>query len=595
MSLANTVALIKALIKPELSDVKNAIAGMGEFVGDTETDIGQHEESSIIDYANFTPLTVTDDGITYVITKNQVSVIGTAGSTKLRTLQDNVLLQAGTYTFGIDSKPSKTGLQFQLYDITNAQNLADFSDIESRTSIDVTLAEATTVRIRVLMTGGTQFLEAEAHTLSLKTGTTEEVDNTLAYVANKGMSIIGDIETDLGQHSEKEITDYTNLSPVTVTDGDVSYVITKTHITANGLSNAQKLRTLQDNISCPAGDYIFSIGSKILSSGFNLQIYNITNSSMIRSLSSLDGLTEYAFTLSGTKSLRIRVLVDNGANVNEDHEIYLHKVVTKINDNTLIYMAKKGFALSEGIEGYTDNLTALKKNLFPICTFIDDDAIDVNNVTSYVDACDEAGIKGSMATLTIKWENNAELLEALKTAEQEGHSIIIHAYSQDINDCWSQSGFDEQECTENLIKGMQMMAKEGFINYKIWATPSSRDNEPLRTLARRAGIECKFIGENWANDGTHPVDRFRIYRCALNVSDATGMTIAQIKALADACYAVGGWLIIMTHFANENGNGDYADRLVEIANYVTTKGYKVANAAEAWSYRKWMYDLNDVF
>ena len=385
------------------------------------------------------------------------------------------------------------------------------------------------------------------------------------------------------------VVELTNIPERRFNYAGISFDIHDSIIEAKGICNETKLFILQESISAPAGDYLFSIGNAITSDGYQIQLFDITNNKVIRSFSSSTQIQEIQFSLEFDCDLRIRAYMVQDSEINDQNEIRLYKIASQ-NQHATISIPNSSNTEEKTI------MKGLSLNTFPIATFIDDDAVSLENVEKYVAACYAAEIKGTIATLTNKWEYNKRLLDALKAAEREGHNIIIHAYSQDIGDHWTEKNFDIEACTEDLIHGMQMMAEAGFLNYKYWATPSSTDNEQLRSLARKVGIECRFIGNNWANDGTHPINRYKIYRVSLTISDdGASIKMSEIKDLAKECYTNNGWFIIMTHFANENAAGDYAARLLDLADYLKDLGYNIMNVSEAWSYRKWTYDTNDLF
>ena len=118
--------------------------------------------------------------------------------------------------------------------------------------------------------------------------------------------------------------DLINMTPVTITDHGIDYVITKNNFTATGTAADIFLRTLQDNISCLAGTYEFDFGSLITSSNFMLQLFNVTDNAIIYSFGSWDASPTYTFTLSEAKTLRIRTTIFGGAVVDEDHELHLY-------------------------------------------------------------------------------------------------------------------------------------------------------------------------------------------------------------------------------------------------------------------------------
>ena len=238
----------------------------------------------------------------------------------------------------------------------------------------------------------------------------------------------------------------------------------------------------------------------------------------------------------------------------------------------------------------TNSAQLLSKNMFPILTIIDDDAISVDQVEKFTAACESVDVRGTLACLTNCWNENPLILDALKKAEEKGHNVVIHAYSQNPGDCWSTEGYDLDECTKNLVKGMRMMQEAGFSNYKYWVTPFNMDSDEIRSLARFTGCNCRFFGGGHANTIYDPyeIDRYGIYRVGV-----AGRTVEELEAFVDDCYNKKGWLVFMTHFyANPE---EIAEILTTVVSYAKEKGFMVATAPEAWSYRKSIYDLADMF
>ena len=120
-------------------------------------------------------------------------------------------------------------------------------------------------------------------------------------------------------------TDLINMTPVAITDHDLDYVITKNQFTVSGIAADTFMRTLQD-ISCTAGSYEFDFGSLITSSSFMLQLFNVTDNSIIYSFGTWDSSYTYTFTLSDAKTIRIRTTTLADAVVDEEHELHLYTI-----------------------------------------------------------------------------------------------------------------------------------------------------------------------------------------------------------------------------------------------------------------------------
>ncbi len=261
-------------------------------------------------------------------------------------------------------------------------------------------------------------------------------------------------------------------------------------------------------------------------------------------------------------------------------------------DTPAVYTVSTGGVESQinTLNMITNSAQLLNKNMFPMLTCIDDDAISVDQVEKFTAACESVGVRGTLACITSCWESNPSIINALKAAEEKGHNAVIHAYNQHPGDCWSLEGYDPEECTKNLVKGMRMMEEAGFSNYKYWVTPFNRDSEDMRKLARITGCNCRFIGEGHANTIYDPfeIDRYGIYRIGI-----MSRTIEEIEAIIDDCYDKKGWLVFITHFYDEPE--ETAKKFTTVVSYAKTKGFMVATAPEAWSYRKAIYDLADMF
>lgn len=217
-----------------------------------------------------------------------------------------------------------------------------------------------------------------------------------------------------------------------------------------------------------------------------------------------------------------------------------------------------------------------------ICTIVDDDAVGATNLGKLKDACDLAGVKATVATITSLWENSDYLLNYLQTMEQEGYEVVLHAYSQASGDAWSTH--EIVGCTADLAKGVQMMRKNGF-RTDFWVTPDNMDTDEIRHLARKFGFKARLTGKNTYNGNGLDISRYDVKRCSLHHSDEGGtLTLDELKEIAVECANNMGWLVIMTHFQNwEEGN---YDRFTETVEYLKGLGYEFMTLSEAWTYRE---------
>lgn len=234
----------------------------------------------------------------------------------------------------------------------------------------------------------------------------------------------------------------------------------------------------------------------------------------------------------------------------------------------------------------------------PIITFTDDDTVSIDAVNAYIDACDNAGIKGTLATLTQFHDSVDGLKDRLLQLERLGHAIILHGYSQGT--FYKISGQDITLCEDDLVHGIQMM--KDFSNWRYWCTPFGVANEPIRNLAKKWGFECLMTsGEVGFNDDTwnasNQYGRWTIRRMTLDPTDNTSTPMSTIKAQIDLASNNNGWVIINTHFGSFDAwnTSDGFARLKEVVDYAISKGFDVKTLPEAWIIREPIYRLYDMF
>lgn len=225
----------------------------------------------------------------------------------------------------------------------------------------------------------------------------------------------------------------------------------------------------------------------------------------------------------------------------------------------------------------------------PTITLIDDDTLNLAAITKYHNSCIANGVKGGYAVLTQKLENDPQIKNLLLDYESEGFSMNIHAYSQ-ISAYNRGTARDIAEAEANFVKGLRQMRDFGFVDYNYWCTPFGVSDNDIQGIAKRHGIKCLIRSGINAYVGSERISRYAIPRASLNPnSDA----LTQCKNLVDKCVQNKGWLLITTHFY-ESG-WDSTSIFDEFIQYALSKGCVFKTISEAWTERKYIFDLYDTF
>ena len=189
MGLGTVAALIKGMtqkIEKELAQEKTAIAGQNEKIGTTE--IGNHVETTEkLSFANAT--TISKQVTIKKTTDNYLQVSGTASGTFLETIQDNISLPAGSYTFKIDSPIQSAGYQIQLLDIAADSVVQSFTKTGTNQFYNWTISETKNYRVRILVTSGSVVEDIQKVFLYERV----TVDNTLTWSTSKLMNDVSDL------------------------------------------------------------------------------------------------------------------------------------------------------------------------------------------------------------------------------------------------------------------------------------------------------------------------------------------------------------------------------------------------------------------
>lgn len=385
-------------ISQDVSNLKSEVDDVSDFVGDTDTNLGAHiGDVEKLSFSN------TDRTVQTVSVKwrsnNSIEVSGTATELFLYTIQDNIILPAGNYTFSIDTAIQSDGYEIQLFNVTSNTVVRSNTKTSSTLSYDFTTSETASYRVRIKVE-----TNAVSDTQIVSLLSEESINNTLAFATAELISDVSGVEdrvsvlepsasaSDVGKVlkaktvSGGKVTEYEfgegGGSSVTVDDelstsstnpvqnkvitgvvgttdiGDHTENVEKLAFTTDtrtvqtvsikrttdnkvqvsGTASALFVQTLQDNISLSAGRYLFTIDCPIQSADYEIQLFNITANSVKHSFTKTSFNQYYKFSISESASYRVRILVKANAAVSDTQKVSLAEIKTV--DNTLSWMAK---------------------------------------------------------------------------------------------------------------------------------------------------------------------------------------------------------------------------------------------------------------
>lgn len=176
---ANNKVFSSAKVAEELTDVKNAIQGLDDFLGDTYTDLGTHSVVTETDLTNMTASTATVQSVKFIITKTTISANGTASANAIRNAQD-IELTAGYYCFSLDHPITSANYQIQLYDVDGNAVKKAFTSAQTIFDYYFTLESTKNMRIRAYAANGAN-VDNQLHTVTLKKISKQVYENNVAY------------------------------------------------------------------------------------------------------------------------------------------------------------------------------------------------------------------------------------------------------------------------------------------------------------------------------------------------------------------------------------------------------------------------------
>lgn len=231
----------------------------------------------------------------------------------------------------------------------------------------------------------------------------------------------------------------------------------------------------------------------------------------------------------------------------------------------------------------------------PICCIIDDDTMTVADVEAFASLMETNGIRGTLATLTKKWETESGLEAKLHELETRGHQVVLHGYAQ-ISAYRDAVAFDDANyklAEADFAKGLSDMLSSGFCNPKYWVTPYGVSQNCMQRLAKKWGMKCLVTTAKTEYNGTDgKYTRWELQRSGLNPADTGALSYQGLLDLADSCAANNGWLIVNTHIYDwTNGY----DRINDFITHCKNKGFEFLTLGEAMEIRWPVYNWYETF
>lgn len=246
------------------------------------------------------------------------------------------------------------------------------------------------------------------------------------------------------------------------------------------------------------------------------------------------------------------------------------------------------------------NKSAFSKPRKPMISFIDDDTSSMDLVKRYRDLFVSKEVVGNYAVMTKNLDEQEGLADLLLQYEQEGFGCLYHCYYQrgDETRYWESGNpmYDESLIKENFIRGLRDMERYGFLNYKHWITPYGVNDDFIRNLAKRHGMESLMTMSGATSNNSFismagNCDRYNIPRVSVSSQSNQDRT----KRLIDGCVADNGWIVIVTH-ANTWGSGtDVDEKVADIIQYALESGMEVKAFPEAFETYRASFYFNELF
>ena len=208
-------------------------------------------------------------------------------------------------------------------------------------------------------------------------------------------------------------------------------------------------------------------------------------------------------------------------------------------------------------------LMQTEENLFPeirktgaMFSICDDDTTSDELVEIFHDICADENILGCYAVITFRLNNDPNIVNRLKSYEENGFGMYYHCKQQVAE--YNPSTYDESVVQPNFIQGIREFKNYGFLNDDVWVVPFGGALPAEIDMAKRAGMRYlieadrsvaeyeRYVTTEGFNLPSKYLNRYCVLRKSLGFGAGTP-SIAQIKASIDECVEKGGWIIFMTH------------------------------------------------
>lgn len=240
----------------------------------------------------------------------------------------------------------------------------------------------------------------------------------------------------------------------------------------------------------------------------------------------------------------------------------------------------------------------LKKIAFtPIITWIDDDC-NFNGIEKVKNICDKLNIKATFACVTSGISstnqdienaglNNIELKNRLLQYQENGFHITTH--SNHHAKIWKTTdvSYNVGECEKDLIKSLQMLKQNGFLDSDFLVTPFGTHNSAIRNIAEKW---CKCLIN--AGTGVNHLfgnGQYNINRIFINSANE----LSYYTKYIDDAYKNGDWIIFGTHSGTESEFSE--DLVTQVLQYAINKNITIKPLNQVWKTKKFLYDINSIF
>lgn len=235
----------------------------------------------------------------------------------------------------------------------------------------------------------------------------------------------------------------------------------------------------------------------------------------------------------------------------------------------------------------------------PMISFIDDDTTSLELVQRYYNILKSYGVVGNYAVMTFRLDENPELVTELLDYEKEGFGMLYHINKQQGAESTSPGAEfllqyrDMTKAEDNFVTGLRKMRQYGFCNYHYWVSPYGVNDNDMKNLAQRHGMQCLISTGNNAcmyYDGNS--DRYDIPRYGLATTE-TG-NVSEIKQAIDNCCEAGGWMIVTTHVNAWGSETTIDDRFKEVIEYAINKGMDIVSFPQAFEVMRPVFYLSEL-